>query len=152
MPYGNRSREVIYRYSSEDLRFLRDKGVKFIVAACGTASSVIDAALIRQLPVPYTGVIEPTARAAAAATKNKKVGIIGTAATIKSGSFVRALAAIDPAIETRGQGCPLLVPLWKTATSTLKTRSPGWCWRSICAGSTALRWIPSSSAAPTTRC
>ena len=65
VPYGNRSREVIYRYSSEDLRFLRDKGVKFIVAACGTASSVIDAALIRQLPVPYTGVIEPTARAAA---------------------------------------------------------------------------------------
>ena len=111
VPYGNRSREVIYRYSSEDLRFLRDKGVKFIVAACGTASSVIDAALIRQLPVPYTGVIEPTARAAVTATKNKKVGIIGTAATIKSGSFVRALAAIDPAIETRGQGCPLLVPL-----------------------------------------
>ena len=67
VPYGTRSREVIYRYASEDLRFLRDRGVKLIVAACGTASSVIDSALTDRLPMPYTGVIEPTARAAAAA-------------------------------------------------------------------------------------
>ena len=111
VPYGTRSREVIYRYASEDLRFLRDRNVKLIIAACGTASSVIDSALTDRLPTPYTGVIEPTARAAAAATRNKKVGIIGTDATIRSGSFVRALHAIDPAIETVGQGCALLVPL-----------------------------------------
>ena len=111
VPYGTRSREVIYRYASEDLRFLRDRNVKLIIAACGTASSVIDSALTDRLPMPYTGVIEPTARAAAAATRNKKVGIIGTDATIRSGSFVRALHAIDPAIETVGQGCALLVPL-----------------------------------------
>lgn len=77
VPYGTRSREVIYRYASEDLRFLRDRNVKLIIAACGTASSVIDSALTDRLPMPYTGVIEPTARAAAAATRNKKVGIIG---------------------------------------------------------------------------
>lgn len=77
VPYGTRSREVIYRYASEDLRFLRDRKVKLIIAACGTASSVIDSALTDRLPMPYTGVIEPTARAAAAATRNKKVGIIG---------------------------------------------------------------------------
>lgn len=77
VPYGTRSREVIYRYASEDLRFLRDRNVKLILAACGTASSVIDSALTDRLPMPYTGVIEPTARAAAAATRNKKVGIIG---------------------------------------------------------------------------
>ena len=111
VPYGTRSREVIYRYASEDLRFLRDRNVKLIIAACGTASSVIDSALTDRLPTPYTGVIEPTARAAAAATRNKKVGIIGTDATIRSGSFVRALHAIDPVIETVGQGCTLLVPL-----------------------------------------
>lgn len=111
VPYGTRSREVIYRYASEDLRFLRDRNVKLIIAACGTASSVIDSALTDRLLMPYTGVIEPTARAAAAATSNKKVGIIGTDATIRSGSFVRALHAIDPAIETVGQGCALLVPL-----------------------------------------
>ena len=111
VPYGTRSREVIYRYASEDLRFLRDRNVKLIIAACGTASSVIDSALTDRLPMPYTGVIEPTARAAAAATRNKKVGIIGTDATIRSCSFVRALHAIDPAIETVGQGCALLVPL-----------------------------------------
>lgn len=111
VPYGTRSREVIYRYASEDLRFLRDRNVKLIIAACGTASSMIDSALTDRLPMPYTGVIEPTARAAAAATRNKKVGIIGTDATIRSGSFVRALHAIDPAIETVGQGCALLVPL-----------------------------------------
>ena len=86
VPYGTRSREVIYRYASEDLRFLRDRNVKLIIAACGTASSVIDSALTDRLPMPYTGVIEPTARAAAAATRNKKVGIIGTDATIRSGS------------------------------------------------------------------
>ena len=111
LPYGTRSRDVIYRYASEDLRFLRDRGVKLIIAACGTASSVIDSALTSRLPVPYTGVIEPTAQAAAAATRTKKVGIIGTTATIQSGSFVRALRALDPAIETVGQGCPLLVQL-----------------------------------------
>lgn len=111
LPYGTRSRDVIYRYASEDLRFLRDRGVKLIIAACGTASSVIDSALTSRLPVPYTGVIEPTAQAAAAATRTKKVGIIGTTATIQSGSFVRALHALDPAIETVGQGCPLLVQL-----------------------------------------
>ena len=111
VPYGTRSREVIYRYASEDLRFLRDRGVKLIVAACGTASSVIDSALTDRLPMPYTGVIEPTARAAAAATRNKTVGIIGTDATIRSGSFVRALQAIDPDIHPVGQGCALLVPL-----------------------------------------
>ena len=61
--------------------------------------------------MPYTGVIEPTARAAAAATRNKTVGIIGTDATIRSGSFVRALQAIDPDIHPVGQGCALLVPL-----------------------------------------
>lgn len=111
VPYGTRSREVIYRYASEDLRFLRGRGVKLIVAACGTASSVIDSALTDRLPMPYTGVIEPTARAAAAATRNKTVGIIGTDATIRSGSFVRALQAIDPDIHPVGQGCALLVPL-----------------------------------------
>ena len=85
--------------------------MKLIVAACGTASSVIDSALTDRLPMPYTGVIEPTARAAAAATRNKTVGIIGTDATIRSGSFVRALQAIDPDIHPVGQGCALLVPL-----------------------------------------
>ena len=108
VPYGTRSREVIYRYASEDLRFLRDRGVKLIVAACGTASSVIDSALTDRLPMPYTGVIEPTARAAAAATRNKTVGIIGTDATIRSGSFVRALQAIDPDIHPVGQGLSLI--------------------------------------------
>ncbi len=111
LPYGTRSREVIYRYASEDLRFLADRGVKLIVAACGTASSVIDETLTSRLSVPYTGVIDPTAAAAAAATKNGRVGIIGTDATIRSGSFVRALERLSPEIRTLGRGCPLLVPL-----------------------------------------
>ena len=111
VPYGTRSREVIHRYASEDLRFLADREVKLIVAACGTASSVIGPELIKKLPVPYTGVIQPTAAAAAAATQNGRVGIIGTAATIASGSFVRALGQLSPALQTVGRGCPLLVPL-----------------------------------------
>lgn len=111
VPYGNRSRETIRRYAAEDMRFLRSRGVKLIVVACGTASSVITEEMTAALGVPYTGVIEPTARAAAAATKNGKVGVIGTVATVKSGSFVRALAEVDSGIQTVCAPCPLFVPL-----------------------------------------
>ena len=108
-------------------------GVKLIVAACGTASSVIDSALTDRLPMPYTGVIEPTARAAAAATRNKTVGIIGTDAAIRSGSL-SGRCRPSTRISTRWvRAVPCWCRWWKTATSTLTTRSPGWCWRTISA-------------------
>lgn len=111
VPYGTRSRETIARYAAEDIEFLLGKGVKMIVAACGTASSVITDEMIAAIPVPYTGVILPTAKAAISATKNHRVGIIGTTATVRSGSFPRLLSTLSPDIETLGRDCPLFVPL-----------------------------------------
>lgn len=110
VPYGTRGPAVIRRYAEEDCCFLLFQGVKLIIAACGTVSSVAPEVLA-DLPVPAIGVVEPTAAAAAAATRNGRIGVIGTAATIRSGSFVRALCADAPAAEVTAAACPLFVPL-----------------------------------------
>lgn len=110
VPYGTRSRDTIRRYTEEDCRLLLEHNVKFIIAACGTVSSV-SPDILEKLPVPAIGVVYPTARAAVAATKNKRVGILGTAATIRSASFEKALLAIDPTIKVTATPCPLFVPL-----------------------------------------
>lgn len=110
VPYGSRSRETIRKYAAQDAAFLKSNKVKMIVAACGTVSSVAGD-LGDGLGVPYTGVLQPTARAAAAATENGRVGVIGTTATIRSGSYRRALAEIDPGIAAFERDCPLFVPL-----------------------------------------
>ncbi len=111
VPYGGRPAETIVRYALEDISFLLERDVKMVVAACGTVSSALPAALSDRIPVPYTGVIGPTARAAAAATRNRRIGVIGTRATIKSGSFARELERILPGAVTVTQACPMFVPL-----------------------------------------
>lgn len=110
VPYGTRSRDTILRYAEEDCRLLLERDVKFIIAACGTVSSVAQD-ILAGLPVPAIGVVEPTATAAAAATKNGRIGIIGTAATVRSASFERALLAINPALQITATPCPMFVPL-----------------------------------------
>ena len=90
VPYGNRSRETILRYARQDMAFLLDHGVKAILAACGTVSSVARS-VGEGLDVPYFDVIGPTVKAAAQATKNGRIGVIGTAATIASGSYALPL-------------------------------------------------------------
>lgn len=110
VPYGTRSRDIIRRYTEEDCRLLLERDVKFIIAACGTVSSVAPD-LLEQLSVPAIGVVSPTAIAAAKATRNKKVGILGTSATIRSASFEKALLAIDPTIQVTATPCPLFVSL-----------------------------------------
>ena len=110
VPYGTRSRDTIRRYTEEDCRLLLDRDVKFIIAACGTVSSVAPD-LLEQLPVPAIGVVSPTAEAAVKATKNKKIGILGTAATINSASFEKAILALNPTIEVTATPCPLFVSL-----------------------------------------
>ena len=111
VPYGIRSPETVTRYSSENVRFLVSQDIKALVIACNTASSVSLEAIRGMVSVPVAGVIDPGAKTAAASTKNKKVCVIGTAATIKSGSYSRAIKAIDPGIEVFGLACPLFVPL-----------------------------------------
>ena len=110
VPYGTRSRDTIRRYAAEDCHLLLEKDVKFIIAACGTVSSVAPD-LLAELPVPAIGVVTPTARAAVQATKNGRVGIIGTAATVRSASFEKAMHAINPEIQVTATPCPLFVPL-----------------------------------------
>lgn len=110
VPYGSRSRETILKYAAQDIRFLKENQVKLIVAACGTVSSVIGGS--GQGPdLPFVDVLHPTALAASKATRNKRVGVIGTTATIRSGSYRRALAEIDPSIVVYDRDCPLFVPL-----------------------------------------
>lgn len=111
VPYGIRSPETVTRYSFENTRFLSSKDVKMLVIACNTASSVSLEAVRKGFPVPVVGVIEPGAKAAAATTKKKKIGVIGTEATVRSGSYTRAIQSIDPSIDVSGMSCPLFVPL-----------------------------------------
>lgn len=111
VPYGPRGRETIIQYTEQDIRFLLSQKVKYLMAACGTVSSTFPADKVAALPVPYTGVVGPAARAAAKATRNGRVGVIGTAATIRSGSLETLLHSIDPRIKTYAKACPLFVPL-----------------------------------------
>ena len=111
VPYGSRSKETIIKYSKNDINFLLSKDVKLIVIACGTASSAALPALRGDYEIPIIGVVEPTAAAALNATKNGKIGIIGTSGTIKSGSYEKLLKEARPDIITFSQACPLFVPL-----------------------------------------
>ncbi len=111
VPYGTRSRETINKYALQDARFLLDKNVKMVVAACGTVSSVAGNALEEALSVPYTGVVNPTCYTAARVTKNGRIGVIGTSATVNSHSYKLRLQKLDPALEVFEQACPLFVSL-----------------------------------------
>lgn len=110
VPYGTRSRETVRRYAKQDMAFLMRHNVKAVVAACGTVSA--NAGDVgAKLPVPYFDVVGPAAAAAAAATKNGRVGVIGTSASIRSGAYARALQGLCGALEVYPVPCPLFVPL-----------------------------------------
>ena len=111
VPYGNKSPETVVRYSLEIGRFLAAQGIRHLVVACNTSSSLALEALAREMPVPVLGMIEPGARAAVAATRNGRVGLVGTRATVASGAYVRAIERLDPAVKVLSQACPLFVPL-----------------------------------------
>ncbi|MFR1509642.1 MAG: glutamate racemase [Acutalibacteraceae bacterium] len=110
VPYGDKSRKTILKYALQDIEFLKSLDVKMILAACGTVSSILEESNVN-IEIPFTGVIAPTATAAASATRNNKIGIIGTTATIKSGSYKRELLKINPNLQIFEQDCPLFVPL-----------------------------------------
>ena len=110
VPYGSKSNDTINKYALQDARFLSRMGVKMIVAACGTVSSVAPD-LTDQLGVPYTGVVYPTCFSACEATKNGRIGVIGTAATIASHSYKNRIRKKHPEFTVIEQACPLFVPL-----------------------------------------
>lgn len=111
VPYGPKSPDTVLRYSSEIVNFLGGQGVKAIVIACNTATAHALPALRAQSGLPILGVIEPGARAAAKATKTKRVGVIGTAGTIKSGAYEKEIKRLLPEAFVISQACPLFVPL-----------------------------------------
>jgi glutamate racemase len=110
VPYGPKSPETVQRYSLEILHWLLAQGVKAVVIACNTSTAHALPALREASPVPVVGVIEPGARAAIAGSRGK-VGVIGTAGTIASGAYRRAIEARAPAFKVVQQACPLFVPL-----------------------------------------
>jgi len=109
LPYGAKSPRTIRRYLAQNAAFLENIGVKAIVVACNSASTALTGDHWGALPI--YGVIEPGARAAASLTRNGRVGVLGTRATIESGAYVAALARVDPTIAPIQRACPLLVPL-----------------------------------------
>ena len=111
VPYGTRSFDTIKRYAMQDAAFLVSKNVDAIVVACGTVSTTALSHLKENFDIPVVGVVEPSAVAAVKATKNKKVAVIGTTATIRSGAYEKEIRAIDPSITVISQACPLFVPL-----------------------------------------
>ena len=111
VPYGTRSPETVRRYAVEGARFLLERQVQMVVAACNTVSAVALEALRALLPVPVVGVVEPGAAAAVAATHTGRIGIIGTEATIASRAYEEAIRARLASARTLARPCPLLVPL-----------------------------------------
>jgi glutamate racemase len=111
VPYGPKSPETVRRYSSEISAFLIEQGVKAIVVACNTATAHALPALREELDVPVIGVVEPGARAAVRATRTGHIGVIGTAGTIRSQAYVRAIHAENPDLRVTALACPLFVPL-----------------------------------------
>jgi glutamate racemase len=111
LPYGTKSRETVTRFSEEITAFLMRRDIKLLVVACNTASAYALTRIRSMIDIPVVGVIEPGARAAAGATRNRKVGVIGTRATVQSGAYLEAIQRLDPAIRVFSAACPLFVPL-----------------------------------------
>lgn len=111
VPYGIRSPETVTRYAFECIDFLMKKNIKFLVVACNTVSATSLNDIKKRLSIPVVGVIEPGALSAVNYTKNKKVGVIGTEATIRSNAYTAAIKHLSSNIEVFGLSCPLFVPL-----------------------------------------
>ncbi|MGB4599439.1 MAG: glutamate racemase [Trichlorobacter sp.] len=111
VPYGTKSPDTVIRYAQEIAAFLTTRDIKLLVVACNTASAVALPTLRRQLSIPVVGVIEPGARRAVQVTKSGVVGVIGTAGTIRSSAYTRAIKRLNPNISVLAKPCPLFVPL-----------------------------------------
>ena len=111
VPYGTKSKKTIKKFSLQNTRFLTKFKVKLIVIACNTSSSLALNLLKRTFKIPITGVIEPGVKQALLKTKNERVGVIGTRATISSGVYQKALTGYKSKVKVFALSCPLFVPL-----------------------------------------
>ncbi len=111
VPYGNKSRETVIRFSQQIMRFLNTFDVKTIVVACNTASAYALDTLERDSNIPVIGVVKPGARLAAQVTKNGRIGVIATEATIGSRIYSQYIQELNQEVTIYGKACPLFVPL-----------------------------------------
>jgi glutamate racemase len=111
VPYGPKSPDTVLRYSREITSYLLGEGVKALVVACNTATAHALPALREEFAIPIIGVIEPGARAAVASTKTNRIGVIGTAGTIKSRAYEKEIKKLLPNANVTAQACALFAPL-----------------------------------------
>ena len=111
LPYGNKSKDTVTRFSRQIARFLLSHEVKTIVVACNTASAYAVEELEAELDIPVIGVVKPGARMAVDITKNGKIGVIATAGTIGSGLYTKYIKSLREDAVIYGKACPLFVPL-----------------------------------------
>lgn len=111
VPYGNKSQETVTRFSEQIVRFLNTFQVKTIVVACNTASAYALDTLEKESEIPMIGVVKPGAKAAVEATRNGRIGVIATAATIGSKIYSKYITELNSDVTIHGKACPLFVPL-----------------------------------------
>ena len=111
LPYGTKSKQTIIRFSLENMIFLLKQKVKLVVVACNTSSSIALPVLEKNFKIPIIGVINPAVKEAVFSTRNKRIGVIGTQATINSNTYQRQIKKIDPKVKVFTCACPLFVPL-----------------------------------------
>ena len=111
VPYGTKSKATVLRYSRQIVRFLRTQEVKAIVVACNTATALALDDIEKELDIPIVGVVRPGARVAVETTRNKRIGVIGTEATINSHIYRTYIQNMDPEVSVFGKPCPLFVSL-----------------------------------------
>ncbi len=111
VPYGTRSRDTIKKYAHQDVAFLLSQGVDTILAACGTVSSVALGDIKEACNIPMLGVVDAAAKKAVELSKNKIIGVIGTAATVSSKCFEKSIKEAAPDASVLAVACPLFVPL-----------------------------------------
>lgn len=111
VPYGSKSKETVTRFSKQIVRFLQTHQVKTIVVACNTASAYALDELEQETEIPVIGVLKPGAKTAAEVTKNGKIGVIATEATIGSQMYTKYIQELNKQVTIYGKACPLFVPL-----------------------------------------
>lgn len=110
-PYGDRDPREVVQFATQIVDFLVSVGVKLVVVACNTATAVALPTLVNRYPIPVIGVIEPGARAAVSDEFGDRIGVIGTAVTISTGAYERAIRKLSPVTQVFSLACPQLVPL-----------------------------------------
>ena len=111
VPYGTKSLSTVERYAIENARFLEAHGIKLLIVACNTASALALPKIAARVSLPVVGVIEPGARAVVDASPSRRIGVIATESTVRSGAYSRAITGLDAEAEVFELSCPLFVPL-----------------------------------------